>query len=304
MSCKVLPVINTDMVLEYHKHLTNSMPKDKIVVLMTLYLMDRTTPKEIEKAHKTGHIPAAKYYLAGATMNSAAGVTNIKLVYPALRKMAKLGMVLCIHSEVSDLSIDIFDQEEVFIKEVIIPLIADIPNLKMVMEHISAKQAVDYVLASPPNLAATITCHYLLYNRNSLLVGSIKPHFYCLPILKRETHRLALLQAATSGNPKFFLGTDSAPHTISSKQSGCGCAGIFTAHAAVELYTEAFERMDALHKLQNFTSVYGANFYGIPVNEKIILEKRDWVVPDKYVFGDEFVKPLRAGEVVSWSIVE
>eukprot|EP00586_Coscinodiscus_wailesii_P014439 CAMPEP_0172515718 /NCGR_PEP_ID=MMETSP1066-20121228/270044_1 /TAXON_ID=671091 /ORGANISM="Coscinodiscus wailesii, Strain CCMP2513" /LENGTH=310 /DNA_ID=CAMNT_0013296867 /DNA_START=353 /DNA_END=1285 /DNA_ORIENTATION=+ len=304
------PVVNTDMALSYRDHIMTNVPSgcdsSTFKPLMTLYLTDRTTPEEIEKAFATGKIPAAKYYPAGATTNSDAGVTDVSNIYPALKKMAELGMILCIHSEVTGCDVDIFDREGVFIEEIMKGIVRDFsPDLKIVMEHISTKEAVDYVLSAPDNVRATITCHHLLYNRNALLVGGIKPHFYCLPILKRETHRLALLKAATSPSPKFFLGTDSAPHTKSSKESECGCAGVFTAHAAVELYAEAFEGEGALARLEEFASVRGAEFYGLERNEKTItLEKKEWTVPLGYEFGEETVVPLRAGSIVAWSIVD
>jgi len=233
------------------------------------------------------------------------GVSDVKKVYPAFSKMAEVGMVLCIHSEVTHSQVDIFDREPLFIEEIMKPIVKQFPSLKVVMEHISTSEAVEYILSAPDNVAATITCHHLLYNRNHLLVGGIKPHFYCLPVLKRETHRRALLRAATSAHPKFFLGTDSAPHPVSAKETSCGCAGIYTAHAALELYAEAFDQAGALDKLDAFASVYGARFYGLHRNEeKVTLEKKAWVVPHVYDFGGDILKPLRAGETVSWSIVD
>ena len=300
------PVVNTELAKKYYDHLVSHIPKEaeSFQPLMTLYLTDRTSPEEIQKAHETGFIYAAKYYPAGATTNSDFGVTDVKKTYPALRAMAECGMVLCIHSEVSRSEIDIFDRENVFIDEVMKPLVNDFPTLKIVMEHISTNTAVEYVLSAPDNVKATITCHHLLYNRNALLAGGIKPHFYCLPILKREIHRQALLFAATSGNPKFFAGTDSAPHATHTKLSACGCAGVYTAHAAIELYAEAFETMDALDKLEAFCSHYGADHYGIPRNTSTItLEKKSWPVPSIYKFGSETVTPLRANESIEWSIV-
>jgi dihydroorotase len=301
------PVTTTDDALAYRDRILSSMPDgvDTFEPLMTLYLTDNTTSEEILKAHATGYIKAVKYYPAGATTNSDYGVTDVKKTYEALRTMASIGMILCIHSEVSTPSVDIFDREPVFIREIIQPLVEDIPSLKIVMEHISTKEAVDYVLSAPPNVKATITAHHLLYNRNSLLVGGLKPHFYCLPILKREIHREALLQAVASGSDKFFMGTDSAPHVVERKESSCGCAGIYTAHAAVELYAEAFERVGALDKLEGFCSFWGADFYGIPRNEGklLVLEKKEWRVPERYGFGDGELVPLRAGETVAWSIV-
>jgi len=302
------PVTTTEKAIKYRDALLASLPSQlphgSFEPLMTLYLTDNTTPEEVRKAHATGFVQACKYYPAGATTNSDAGVTDVKKTYPALRAMAEIGMVLCIHSEVSTPTIDIFDREPVFIDEIIKPLVAEMPNLKIVMEHISTKEAVDYVLSAPSNVKASITCHHILYNRNALLVGGIKPHFYCLPILKRECHREALLEAATSGNPKFFLGTDSAPHTVESKESACGCAGAYTAHAALQLYAEAFESVGKLKNLEGFCSHYGADHYGLPRNEgTITLEKKEWVVPMRYKFGVNEVRPLRAGEVISWSIV-
>eukprot|EP00804_Cyclotella_cryptica_P008195 CCRYP_015137-RA/>CCRYP_015137-RA protein AED:0.46 eAED:0.46 QI:0/-1/0/1/-1/1/1/0/359 len=303
------PVTTTERALAYRERILNSLPATlphgTFEPLMTLYLTDNTTPEEIHKAHATGYIKACKYYPAGATTNSDAGVTDVKKTYPALRAMAEVGMILCIHSEVSTPGIDIFDREPVFIEQIIKPLVHDVPQLKIVMEHISTKEAVDYVLSAPPNVKATITCHHLLYNRNALLVGGIKPHFYCLPILKREIHRTALLHAATSsGSDKFFLGTDSAPHPLDKKQNACGCAGIYTAHAALALYAEAFESVGALEKLEAFCSFYGADFYGLKRNERtIVLEKRSWSVPETYAFGESVVVPLRAGETIAWSVV-
>lgn len=272
---------------------------------MVLYLTDNTTPDEIRKAMKTGFVKAAKYYPAGATTNSDFGVTALSKIYPAIEAMEEVGMVLCIHSEVSRSEIDIFDREAVFIDEVMIPLVRDFKKLKIVMEHISTDKAVEYVKNGPDNLAASITAHHILYNRNALLVGGIKPHFYCLPILKREKHRLALLAAATSGSPKFFAGTDSAPHVTGDKESACGCAGVYTAHAAVELYAEAFESQGALKNLEAFLSVNGCAHYGMPQNtKKLKLVKKEWTVPATYEFGGETVTPLRAGHTVAWSIEE
>mmetsp|Transcript_16251 Transcript_16251/g.23930 ORF Transcript_16251/g.23930 Transcript_16251/m.23930 type:complete len:352 (-) Transcript_16251:146-1201(-) len=302
------PVTTTEMAEAYHEHIIgDSTTGNKLDLIMTLYLTDRTTSEEIRKAWSStkANIKAVKFYPAGATTNSEFGVTDVTLVYPALRTMAELGMVLCIHSEVSTPSVDIFDREAVFIEEVMKPLVAAIPNLKIVMEHISTETAVQYVQSAPDNVAASITCHHLLYNRNALLVGGIKPHFYCLPILKRELHREALIAAATSGNKKFFLGTDSAPHTKMMKETGCGCAGVYTAHAALELYAEAFDRMGKLENLEAFCSHHGADHYGLPRNEgTITLVKKEWTVPRTYDLGGKDLQPLRAGETVAWSIEE
>jgi dihydroorotase len=299
------PVTNTALATSYYNHIMESLPsKDcDFKPLMTLYLTDNTTPEEIKKAKETGFIYAAKYYPAGATTNSDFGVTSLDKVYPALRAMEEVGMILCIHSEVSRAEIDIFDREGVFIQEVMTPLLRDFKKLRIVMEHISTNGAVQFVKNGPDNLAASITAHHLLYNRNALLVGGVKPHFYCLPILKRESHRLALVEAATSGSPKFFAGTDSAPHTTATKESACGCAGVYTAHAAVELYAEAFESEGKLDLLEGFLSEHGAAHYGLEKNQKqITLVKKSWDVPATYEFGGEDVTPLRAGLSVAWSI--
>eukprot|EP00978_Attheya_sp_CCMP212_P034922 scaffold149354_cov49-Attheya_sp.AAC.2 len=300
------PVTTTEMALAYRERILSSNKSHAIEPLMTLYLTDQTTPEEIRKAAAaTPKIVACKYYPAGATTNSQFGVTDIQNVYPALREMAKVNMLLLIHSEVATPSVDIFDRERTFIQQIITPLVADISDLQIVMEHISTKDAVDYVLGAPPNVRATMTCHHLLYNRNALLVGGVKPHFYCLPILKRETHREALIEAATSGSSKFFLGTDSAPHATPTKENACGCAGVYTAHAAVELYAEAFDQMGALDKLEAFCSKNGAEHYGLsPSTRTMTLEKKAWTVPSTYQFGDSTVTPLRAGETIAWSIVE
>lgn len=312
------PVATTEAAISYRKRLLQAQRQahnnvdemytdataETSELLMTLYLTDYTTPEEIQNASSNG-VVGCKYYPAGATTNSAEGVTDVKLCYPALREMSRLGMMLCIHSEVTHA--DIFDREPVFIEEIMKPLVRDFPDLKITMEHISTKEAVHYVLhEAPDTVKATITCHHLLYNRNHMLVGGIRPHLYCLPILKAEEHRQALLAAATSGSPKFFLGTDSAPHAVSSKEAACGCAGVFTAHAAVELYAEAFEQVNALDKLEDFCSSFGADHYGIPRSTTtIVLEKRAWTVPSNYAFGDDqLVRPLRFGEEVQWTLVK
>lgn len=306
----VPPVTNAQMATDYYKHIMAQVPADckwEFEPLMTLYLTDSTSPEDIQEASKFPYIKACKLYPANATTNSAHGVTNIKNIYPAIREMAKVGMMLCIHSEVTGDEIDIFDREAKFIQDIMKPLVKEIPEIRIVMEHISTKDAVDYILnESPPNVCASITAHHLLYNRNALLVGGIKPHFYCLPILKRETHRLALVQAATSGNPKFFAGTDSAPHLTYNKENGCGCAGVYTAHAAVELYAETFDREGKLDLLENFLSSFGADHYGLPRNqEEITLVKQNMKIPKYYDFGPDPIDtltPLRAGEIVDWTI--
>lgn len=298
------PVTTTEMALNYKSHIMASMPEGSFPYfkpVMTLYLTDKTTPDEIKKASSSG-VVGCKFYPAGATTNSALGVTDIKNCYPALQEMSDQNMMLCIHSEVTHA--DIFEREPVFIEEIMTPLVADFPNLRISMEHISTKEAVDFVLSSPDNVKASITCHHLLYNRNHMLVGGIRPHLYCLPILKAEIHRLALVKAATSGSKKFFLGTDSAPHSTDMKEAFCGCAGIFTAHAAVELYAEVFDKVGALDKLEAFCSSNGADHYGLERNTATItLEKKSWRVPRTFDFGDgKGVTPLRAGEEIKWSI--
>lgn len=277
-------------------------------LLMTLYLTDTTTPEEIVKVKESGFIKALKLYPAGATTNSEFGVTSYGNIQEVLKKMTELQIPLLVHGEVTDPTVDIFDREAKFIELVLKPIVDGHPNLKIVMEHITTKQAVDFVKGAGPNVGATITAHHLLYNRNDIFKGGICPHMYCLPILKREEHRQALIEAATSGNPKFFLGTDSAPHAVETKESACGCAGIFTGHAAVELYLEAFESAGKLNLFENFSSLYGKAFYG-NVEESgesstIKLVKQAWTVPDTYDFGGNVVRPLRAGEQILWKRVE
>eukprot|EP01039_Chlorochromonas_danica_P008399 gene8399-9258_t len=272
--------------------------------LMTLYLTDNTSPEEVVAAHGSGVVYAVKYYPAGATTNSDLGVSHIDKVHAVLLTMEDIGLPLLIHGEVTEKEVDIFDREEVFIRTILQPLIMTrYPRLKVVMEHITTKQAVEFIRDAPANIVATITAHHLLYNRNDIFRGGVCPHMYCLPILKREEHRQALLTAATSGSPKFFLGTDSAPHSVENKESACGCAGIFTAHAAIELYAEAFESVDALDKLEGFASIYGQQFYGLPLNQKKVrLVKESWNVPETLPFGSSTLKPLRAGQAVTWKI--
>ncbi len=272
--------------------------------LMTLYLTDNTTAETINEAKKSGIIHALKLYPAGATTNSDKGVTDLKHVYPALEAMQEQGIPLLVHGEVTNPDIDIFDRERVFIDTLLKPLIDKFPQLKVVLEHITTKQAVDFVQEAPQNIAATITAHHLLMNRNAIFTGGIRPHHYCLPILKRETHRQALIKAATRGNTKFFLGTDSAPHTQGAKESACGCAGMYTAYHAMELYAEAFDNADSLDKLEGFSSFYGADFYGLPRNtNSITLTREDWEVPQQLPLGKERIIPLRAGEKCHWLMV-
>ena len=296
------PVTTTVHALEYRTRILAALPQGmKFEPLMTLYLTDNTTAQEIKRAAQSGIIHAVKLYPAGATTHSDAGVTDIRKAYPALEEMQHCGMPLLVHGEVTDPAVDIFDRESVFVERVMIPLLRDMPELRVVFEHITTRDAVQFVAGTPDNVAATITAHHLLYNRNALFSGGLRPHYYCLPVLKREIHRDTLLKAACSGNPKFFLGTDSAPHSQSSKEATCGCAGIYTAHAAIELYAEAFEQMDALDKLEGFAAFYGADFYRLPRNtEKMTLRKESWQVPDSFAFGEHRLIPLRAGENVSW----
>lgn len=271
--------------------------------LMTLYLTDNTTADMIREAKKSGIIHALKLYPAGATTNSDKGVTDIRNIYPALEAMQETGILLLVHGEVTDSAIDIFDRENIFIETILKPLVSRFPTLKIVLEHITTSDAVEFVTNAPKTIAATITAHHLLMNRNDIFKGGIRPHHYCLPILKRETHRQALIKAATSGNPKFFLGTDSAPHTQSAKESACGCAGMYTAFHAMELYTEAFDKANALDKLEGFASFYGADFYELPRNlDSITLKRENWKVPKTLNLGEETLIPLRAGESCQWKM--
>ena len=273
--------------------------------LMVLYLTDDTDPKEITAAGAATEVYAAKLYPAGATTNSDDGVTNIINIYPVLEAMQKEEIPLLVHGEVTDPEVDVFDRESVFIEKVLDRVVKDFPNLKIVLEHITTKCAVDYVIGCKNNVSATITPHHLLANRNHMLVGGIKPHYYCLPVLKRQNpDQKALLKAAISGNPKFFLGTDSAPHSQEKKESACGCAGIFSAHAAIELYAEAFDGEGAIEKLEGFASIFGPDFYGLPHNqEKITLEKSPWRVPDYYEFSGMKLTPFFAGAELSWRLL-
>ena len=271
--------------------------------LMTLYLTDNLPADEIARAKDAG-VVACKLYPAGATTNSDAGVTDIRKTYRTLEAMQKAGVLLLVHGEVTSPDIDLFDREAVFIEQQLAPLRKDFPGLKIVMEHITTKEAAQYVAEADAHLGATITAHHLLYNRNAIFTGGIRPHYYCLPVLKRETHRQALVAAATSGNPKFFLGTDSAPHPAHLKEHATGCAGCYTAHAAIEMYAEAFEAAGALDKLEGFASLFGADFYGLPRNTgTITLRKESWTPPESFAFGDAELKPLRAGEALPWRLV-
>ncbi|TAN83616.1 MAG: dihydroorotase [Gallionella sp.] len=298
------PVTTTEQAQAYRARILAALPAGaKFEPLMTLYLTDNTTPQEIRRAKQSGVIHAVKLYPAGATTNSDAGVTDIRKTYLALEEMQRCGMPLLVHGEVTDSSVDVFDREAVFIERVLQPLLKDLPQLRAVFEHITTRDAVQFVMSAPENIAATITAHHLLYNRNAMFSGGMRPHYYCLPVLKRELHREALGQAAASGNPKFFLGTDSAPHAQHTKEAACGCAGIYTAHAAIELYAEAFEQLGAPDKLEGFASFYGADFYRLPRNsDKITLRKESWKVPASVGFGEHRLVPLRAGENVTWKM--
>ncbi len=299
------PVTNTAQALEYRQRILAALPANAAFEpLMTLYLTDNTSADEIRKAHESGIVHAVKLYPAGATTNSDAGVTDIRKTYSALAEMQRCGMPLLVHGEVTDPAIDVFDREAVFIERVMMPLLRDLPGLRVVFEHITTRDAVQFVESAPDNIAATITAHHLLYNRNAMFSGGIRPHYYCLPVLKRELHRAALGVAAVSGNPKFFLGTDSAPHAQSAKETSCGCAGIYTAHAAMEFYAQAFEQLGALDKLEGFASFFGADYYRLPRNtDTITLRREDWQVPASVGFGEQRLVPLCAGETMMWKLV-
>ena len=298
-------VRTTAQALDYRERILAALPEDSdFEPLMTLYLTDDTPPEEISRAKLSGKVFAVKLYPAGATTHSAEGVTRLSRCFHTLEKMEELGLPLLVHGESTDPAIDVFDREQVFIEEVLGPAVERFGRLKVVLEHITTREAAQYVEVTGPNVAATITAHHLLMNRNALFLGGIRPHHYCLPVLKRESHREALVEAATSGNPKFFLGTDSAPHARGTKEAACGCAGIYTAHAAIELYAAAFEEAGALEKLEGFASVFGAQFYGLALNRgKITLERAEWRVPERLAFGADELVPLRAGETIPWKLV-
>ena len=298
------PVTTTEEALAYRDSISRSLPSGSdFQPLMTLYLTDNTPAEEIVRARESGAVFAVKLYPAGATTNADSGVTDLQNAEAALSKMEKTGMPLLVHGEVTDPAVDIFDREKVFIDQQLIPLIKRHPALKVVLEHITTTDAVQFVSESGENIAATITPQHLLLNRNAMLVGGIHPHNYCLPVLKRESHRQALVKAATSGNPKFFLGTDSAPHAKGDKESACGCAGIFSAHAALELYATAFDQAGALDKLEGFASHFGADFYGLPRNQKqITLVKEPWQIPDELPFGSQTLVPFFAGKTLEWAL--
>jgi dihydroorotase len=298
------PVTTTQQALHYRDRILGKLPAGSdFDPLMTLYLTDNTPAEEIARAKLSGRVHAVKLYPAGATTHSNAGVTRISRCFAALEKMEQLGLPLLIHGETTDPAVDVFDREKAFIEEILGPTVDRFSGLKIVLEHITTRDAVQYVEVTGANVGATITAHHLLLNRNALFLGGIRPHHYCLPVLKREEHREALVEAATSGNPKFFLGTDSAPHSRATKEAACGCAGIYTAHAALELYAAAFEEAGALDKLEGFASHYGADFYGVPRNNgSITLVRKEWTVPKTLSFGNEELVPLRAGETVPWML--
>lgn len=298
------PVTTVEQALAYRQRILDALPTDtNFSPLMTLYLTDNLAQEELVRLSTEPAVVAVKYYPAGATTNSDSGVSSIDRVMPSLEVMAKRGIPLLIHGEVTDGEIDIFDREQRFIDTVLAPLRAQLPELKVVLEHITTANAVEFVSEQSSNVAATITVHHLLYNRNHLLAGGVRPHFYCLPVLKRNSHQLALIEAATSGNPKFFLGTDSAPHPKGDKEAACGCAGIYTAPGALELYAEVFDQADALDRLEGFASLYGPRFYGLPVNtEKISLVRDSWQMEESFQFGSNTVIPVRAGETLHWRL--
>lgn len=298
------PVTTTELAVAYRERIMAALPAGSdFQPLMTLYLTDSTSPGEISRAKNSGVVFAVKLYPAGATTNADSGVTQIQKTYSALAAMEAYGLPLLVHGEATDPAVDVFDREKVFIDQQLIPLTKQFPNLKIVFEHITTRDAVDFVLEAGDNIAATLTPQHLLLNRNAMLVGGIHPHNYCLPVLKRETHREALVAAATSGNPKFFLGSDSAPHAKHAKESACGCAGIYSAHAALELYATAFDQANALDKLEGFASHFGADFYGLPRNaDHITLERAEQTVPDEFTFGCETLVPFYAGQTLAWRL--
>ena len=300
------PVRNAQEALRYRNEIVCSLPKGtSFNPLMALYLTDKTTKQNIIEAGNNEHVYAVKLYPAGATTNSESGVTSVMGVYPVIEQMQKEGVPLLVHGEVTHADIDVFDREKVFIETVLAPLLKNFPELKVVLEHITTKEAVDFVFGSSDNVAATITAHHLLANRNHMLVGGIKPHYYCLPVLKRKSpHQEALIAAATSGSAKFFLGTDSAPHDKYQKESACGCAGVFSAHAAIELYAEVFDRANKIEMLEGFASHHGPDFYGLKRNtESITLEKNSWVVPESYKLANSEIVPFFGGRSLSWRLL-
>jgi dihydroorotase len=298
------PVTSTELALHYRERIRAALPAGaRFEPLMTLYLTDHTSPAEIDRATRSGAVVGCKLYPAGATTHSDSGVTDIARLEPVLEAMSAHDLPLQVHGEVTDPRIDVFDREARFIERVLAPLCERWPNLRVVFEHVTTREAVNFVRTARPKVAATITPQHLMHNRNALFAGGIRPHFYCLPLLKTEPDRLSLLEVLAEGNPRFFLGTDSAPHARTAKEHACGCAGIFSAHAAIELYAEVFESEGMLSRLQRFASEYAADFYRWPLNEELItLVKQPWTVPDHYAYGSGELVPLRAGETVSWQL--
>jgi dihydroorotase len=298
------PVTTVAAAAAYRERIAAALPPgSRFAPLMTLYLTERTTSDEIARARASGFIIGVKYYPAGATTNSDSGVTDLSRVWPVLAAMEQHALPLLLHCEVADQDVDVFDRERVFVDRELSRIVREFPALRLVVEHVTTREAAEFVVAAPENVGATITPQHLLWSRNAMLAGSIRPHLYCMPILKREAHRTALVAAATSGNRKFFLGTDSAPHPLAAKEAACGCAGCYSAHAAIELYAEAFEDAGALDQLEGFASFHGADFYGLPRNtDTITLRREAWEVPGCYPFGESTVVPLRAGERVRWSV--
>jgi dihydroorotase len=298
------PVTTTALALAYRERIRSALPPgSRFEPLMTLYLTDNTPPAEVIRARQSGAVHAVKYYPAGATTNSDSGVTALEKCFPVLEALEKAGMPLLVHGEVTDADVDVFDRERVFIERTLAPLVERFQGLKVVMEHITTREAAAFVAAAPQRVAATLTPQHLLLNRNALFTGGVRPHNYCLPILKREIHRQALVAAATSGNPKFFLGTDSAPHARHTKENDCGCAGMYIAHAGIELYAEVFTAAGALDRLEPFAAHFGADFYGLPRNsEKITLLQQPWDAPSSLPFGGDTLVPMRAGAAIQWRI--
>jgi dihydroorotase len=298
------PVTTVELARDYRKRILAALPANaRFEPLMTLYLTDNTSPGEITLAKSSGVVHAVKYYPAGATTNSDSGVTRLEHCFGALEAMERAGLPLLLHGEVTDPEVDAFDREQVFIDTILPQITQRFPGLRLVLEHVTTREAVDFVNAAPANVAATVTAHHLLLNRNALFAGGMRAHHYCLPLLKREAHRRALVQAATGGSRKFFLGTDSAPHARRDKESACGHAGIYSAHAAIELYAEAFEAAGALDRFEAFASFHGADFYGLPRNsEKITLRRERWQVPSAFALGEDELVPLRAGESLTWRL--
>ncbi len=301
----VPPVTTVKAASDYRLRIVSATPGADFTPLMTAYLTDQIDADEIARGHAEGVFTAAKLYPAGATTNSEHGVTDIRKIYPVLERMQAIGMPLLVHGEVTDPAVDIFDREAVFLDRVFAPLLADLPGLKVVMEHVTTREGVEFVKAAGPNVAATITPHHLRINRNAIFEGGIRPHFYCLPIAKREDHRLALRRVATSGNPKFFLGTDSAPHSVARKEMACGCAGIFNAPYAMESYATTFDEEGALEKLEGFASEFGARFYGLPLNAgTITLQRKAFAARERFSAGADELVPFHAGQALAWTFVD